>query len=197
MTKEYPKILIINRVGKIDMIMDKIKGIMPRSEQFGKNNDQESATFDDSVRYAQEIFSPVKRIIVRQGNIIDNLAFDYGSTTVGHGGKGGTEREFVLQEDEYIVSVSGTNGSNNGINAIKSLKFETSKNRSFSVGGAGESPFSYKAKENHSIVAFFGEAGQYLNTIGFYTVDSSFDAKRFHAQLAGMFKLGIVPKTSK
>lgn len=178
--------------------MDKIKEIMPRSEQFGKNNDRKSVAFDDSVRYAQEITAPLKRIIVRQGNIIDNLAFDYGSTTLDHGGKGGAVREFALQEGEYIVSVSGTNGSNNGINAIKSLEFETNKKRKFNVGNAGKSPFTYKAKENHSIVALFGEAGQYLNTIGFYTIDCNFDATKLPDDLGGMNELGkALPKFGK
>jgi hypothetical protein len=110
----------------------------------------------------------VLEIQVRAGDAVDSVQMLYllsdGRTTPGqqHGGMGGQLNTFRLDNDEYLVGISGRYG-----NYLDSIKFQTNKRTSPVYGGRGGSrDFSLTVPAGYQAVGFAGRSGNYIDAIG-------------------------------
>uniref|UniRef100_A0A0D9XAK3 Jacalin-type lectin domain-containing protein n=1 Tax=Leersia perrieri TaxID=77586 RepID=A0A0D9XAK3_9ORYZ len=121
----------------------------------------------------------LESITVKSGQVIDSLKFTYTATdgktrTRGPwGGQGGYpgNNEICLGPREYVMEVSGTIGEYEGQIVVRSLMFVTSNNCTYGPYGdqmnQNVTPFrSFGGK----VVGFHGRCGEYLNSIGTYTL---------------------------
>lgn len=140
-----------------------------KSPLFG-SNERHGMDFDDLDDYCQKSFMFPKRISVRKGCIIDKLTFIYDNLTCGHGGNGGAESNFNLQQDEHIIRVTGNFSRFANTYVIESLRFYTDKGQDMAFGTPrpGSNYFDYQAAKGNAICGLFGRSEQYLENIGFY-----------------------------
>lgn len=110
----------------------------------------------------------IREIKLTSGWFIDSIQVNYvdtdGSThsLPGIGGNGDNEHHFVLEEDEYLVGVSGRSAK-----YLDSIRFHTNKRVSPTYGGeGGETEYSFLAPEGSEVVGFFGRADWYIDAIG-------------------------------
>ncbi len=109
----------------------------------------------------------IKTITVYAGNIIDSIEITYitenkVTKSDRHGGGGGDKNVFNLDDDEYIIKISGKYG-----NKVDSLIIQTNKRTLKKCGkDGGDVNFSYEAPEGMEIIGFFGHAGDTLDSIG-------------------------------
>lgn len=131
----------------------------------------ESRSFND--RTAAELSGRVTQIHVSCGEIIDSIRFSYSYNTEGtiHGGSGGKNYDFTLDEGEYLTRLDwytifhpyydGT--------VLCGIHFTTNKQRVLKVKGdinwRIDESYSFTAEENHAIVGLKGYCGKYLNEI--------------------------------
>lgn len=119
------------------------------------------SAFDDVPKTEQEIKS-IKKLVVRSGNIIDQIKIAYEDhETKAHGGNGGSESIINLDSEEYLEEVSGYYGAWFGAQHILQLTFKTNQGRVFGSYGSmefstGVTKFSFKANKGEGIVAFYG-----------------------------------------
>lgn len=161
-----------------------IKALMEnvdKSPLYGNNG--YGKEFDDMTECAEKGLPFPVGIIVRQGDIVDQVCFVYDDFTSKHGGEGGAANSFDLQPDEKIVKVSGCLARYGNDRLLKTIEFTTDKGRVFSTGSpaGGEAPFEYVAKEGYSICALHGRSAQYVGGIGFC-------ARKNDLDLGGSFK---------
>lgn len=177
--RRIPKSLKESR-NRITIKMD-IKALLKtlkKSQLFG---DSSYGKEFDGLEVCSKNQSPYpRRILIRKGAIVDNLEFVYETNTSAHGGTGGSQNEFRLDQDEYIVKVTGKLGRFENEPLIESLAFTTNKGKVFSAGqpAPGTGYFEYKAEENYAICALFGRSDRYLNSIGFYTKKVGIDFRK-------------------
>lgn len=150
---------------------------LKKSELFGDS--RYGKDFDNIDICGEKGLPNPKSIIIRKGDIIDNLTFVYNGYTTAHGGLGGTKYETQLGENEYIVKVAGTYGKYGNEALIKTLAFTTNKGNVFSAGQPrpGKDYFEHMAEEGYAICTLFGRAGRFLNCIGFYSKKIDLDIK--------------------
>ncbi|KAH7848669.1 hypothetical protein Vadar_005935 [Vaccinium darrowii] len=124
----------------------------------------------------------IKRIIIRHGEAVDSLIFQSeatdGSTEYSHkfGGSGGTRTDKVSIDSpaEYITAINITIGNSimfgnfSGQDVIRSLSFVTNLTE-YGPFGKRSGTFISTVVENGVMVGFHGRAGDFLNSIGFYT----------------------------
>ena len=124
--------------------------------------------FDD-LSAAGSVLGKIKSITVRHGNQVDNIAavYDGWSNKTAHGGGGGNEDTFTLDDSEWLTEIHGRSG-----NQLDQVWFVTSSGRTSPVyGGNGGSPFT--EKRNNSIIrALFGRAGALVDQLGVYFDDA-------------------------
>lgn len=116
--------------------------------------------FDDSA-------SPITGMSVRSGAWIDavQLLTDDGSTQ-SHGGSGGHETVFVLDDGETITSVFGWHDGT----YVRRLGFRTSLGRtSGPLGSGGSEHFELAVPDGHVLTGLHGRSGGYLDAIGIIT----------------------------
>lgn len=109
---------------------------------------------------------PITQLIVRNGNVIDNLQAFYGtppSPAPAHGGSGGGQAVITIPSGDVLVEVSGYTGYWFGANYVLQLSFRTRNGLSFgpyaNMGYASnQTPFSFRVESNEQIVGFFGSA---------------------------------------
>jgi hypothetical protein len=109
----------------------------------------------------------ITRVIVRHGELVDSIQLRW-KTSSGdrsgerHGGGGGAESYFDLNEGECIESISGEAGD-----FVRKLAFKTNagKEYTFGKGGCGSKPFTIDVK-GKKILGFWGRSGAYLDAIG-------------------------------
>lgn len=109
---------------------------------------------------------PISQLIVRNGNIIDNLQAFYGTppnAAPAHGGTGGGQAIITIPNGDALVEVSGYTGYWFGANYVLQLSFKTRNGLSFgpyaNMGySSGQTPFSFRVESNEQIVGFFGSA---------------------------------------
>ncbi|KAK4789937.1 hypothetical protein SAY86_017241 [Trapa natans] len=112
----------------------------------------------------------LRRIILSFGRVIDGICCWYEDddqpvTATHHGGHGGDSCTIVLDEDEYLISVSGYAGIYRGMTVIKSLTFGSNKAKKYGpYGTKGETPFSFSTSIG-KIVGFSGRSARYLHAI--------------------------------
>lgn len=107
-----------------------------------------------------------REIRVRAGAWIDGLTIVGGDgTTIEHGGTGGTEHIWTLQQGERVTEVFGTVDDT----VVRQLGVRTSTGRTLGpVGTGGEEAFALGASSGQ-INGFHGRSTQYLNAIGVLT----------------------------
>ena len=112
-------------------------------------------------------------VSIRHGSLVDSIKgiwrLSDGNLLQGehHGGNGGSESIFVLQNGEYISKIIVRHG-----NAIDNLEFHTTEGRQFGpYGGNGGTPVELDKKHfgssKFTLRGFFGHSGDYVNGIGF------------------------------
>lgn len=112
----------------------------------------------------------IKEIYVSAGDFVDSLqivfenALGQPDALAKAGGNGGRHFVFVLDEDEYLVSVTGSAGD-----FVDQIQFHTNKKSSPVYGGQGGTPFEFRATEGEEIAGFFGRAGWFIDSLGVAT----------------------------
>ncbi|XP_020101960.1 protein GOS9-like [Ananas comosus] len=113
------------------------------------------------------------KIVIRAGDAIDSLAFEYvqdGKTfTAGPwGGSGGKSTMIEFQPGEYLIAINGTTGPLGVVsNLVRSLTFISNVRTYGPFGIEHGTPFSIPVA-NGRIVAFYGRSGMNLDAIGIY-----------------------------
>lgn len=130
----------------------------------GPSGGMGGSTFTDGLKGDLE----VAEVKVRSKDYIDAIQIIYGdkagdtSVSDQHGGTGGSPSNFRLEPEEYITEVGGKYGY-----YIDSLWIKTNQGRTKNWGGSGgEVSFKYIAPPETRIVGFFGQAGDFLDSIG-------------------------------
>ncbi len=110
----------------------------------------------------------ILEVNIRAGEHVDSLQFVYGlpdgSSYEGprHGGGAGAGNVFRLDNDEYIVGISGRSGD-----YIDSIRFITNKRSSPIYGGRGGArDYSLQVPAGNQAIGFTGRSGNYLDAIG-------------------------------
>ena len=80
------------------------------------------------------------------------------------GGSGGERFVFALDENEYLVGISGRYGT-----YLDQIQFHTNKRNSPTYGGRGGQQFSLYADDGYEVAGLFGRAGWYIDSIGIAT----------------------------
>lgn len=122
------------------------------------------AAFIDDVSQVKR----VKLIRVGHGAVVDSVQFVWelrdGRTDEGkrHGGGGGNQTHFELQDGETLVKITGRSGG-----FVDQLTFHTSRGRSFGpYGGGGGKDFTLVPEHGDAILGLHGRAGHGLDAIG-------------------------------
>jgi hypothetical protein len=139
--------------------------------------------FDDT-QAAKNLSQPITKIVVRSGDIIDQVQAFYGAGRTPlppHGGQGGGPNEVNLDSGDFLTEVSGFYGPWFGRPYILQLTFRTRNGKSYGPFGtmnysSSRTPFSFRANNNEQIIAFLGsivpglEAGggysEYMTSLG-------------------------------
>ena len=111
----------------------------------------------------------IHRVVIRHGCGIDAVKLVAKNPKTGeikdldhHGGQGGKEEEFELQEGEYITGVSGRSGT-----GIDSLYIHTNLDKSKRFGGdGGTDDYESMAPPGCQVIGFYGQAHGALTRIG-------------------------------
>ena len=110
----------------------------------------------------------VTAVQIQYGDRIDSVQFTYSlpngttASSARHGGSGGRSATFQLDNDEYIVGLSGRYGD-----TLDSLRIITNKRTSqIFGGGGGDRDFQISVPGGNQAVGFIGRAGDYLDAIG-------------------------------
>ena len=134
------------------------------SELFGGNNGREFVT------HLHTQGEQITEIHISAGDFIDALQIRF-TNALGQpdslpfvGGKGGETFLFALDEDEYLVGISGRSGD-----FVDQIQFHTNKRVSPAYGGKGGDVFALYASEGEEVAGFFGRAGWFVDSIGIAT----------------------------
>ena len=138
--------------------------LVKMSDMFGGNGGREFVT------HLHTHGEQISEIRVAAGDFVDGLQIVF-TNALGQpdelpivGGDGGTRADFVLDEDEYLVGISGRYGD-----FIDQIQFHTNKRVSPVYGGSGGDVFSLYAAEGEEVAGFFGRAGWFIDAIGIAT----------------------------
>ncbi|KAM3310387.1 hypothetical protein ACQJBY_031217 [Aegilops geniculata] len=124
-----------------------------------------------------ELPQRLESVTIQSAEVIDSIAFTYigldgARRTVGpFGGSGGTKQPILqLGPSESVKEIFGTTGNFLGLNIVTSLSIVTNVKTygPFGKQSAGNTPFRTTAPDRHSIVGFFGRAGQFVDQLGAY-----------------------------
>jgi hypothetical protein len=110
----------------------------------------------------------IMEIRVQGARFIDGIQAVYalpdGSVFEGpyHGGRGGNSNVFRLEDDEYIIGISGRFGD-----YLDSIRIHTNLRTSPQFGGSGgRQDFRIDVPTGNQAVALFGRSGRYLDALG-------------------------------
>ncbi len=100
--------------------------------------------------------------------VLNAIQFDYVAADGQPGGRppvgglGGEHHVFYLDEDEYLIGISGRAGW-----YVDSVRFHTNKRVSAVYGGAGgDRDFSFLAPEGYEVGGLFGRSAWYVDALG-------------------------------
>jgi hypothetical protein len=107
---------------------------------------------------------------IRSGDWIDSVELLYKTAdgtneSMGkHGGDGGEEDTFMLEEGEHITGITGKTGM-----YVMSLTILTNKRKSRTYGlGQGDFDYHYELPHHDEVIGFFGRAAEYVDQIGIW-----------------------------
>jgi hypothetical protein len=122
--------------------------------------------------FADRQISKGARVIgvkIRHGLYVDGIELLY-KTVDGkkeglgwHGGDGGEEETFLLEDGEYITEITGKSGE-----FVESLSIITNKRKSKKYGGDGGDKTFELQKSGQEVTGFCGRSGAYLDQIGIF-----------------------------
>ena len=121
--------------------------------------------FDDLERHPTIV--RIRGLRVRCGNSIDSIQATYqlndGSTVVGprHGGLGGKEERFMLDEGEVLTQMEG---KTSGV-LVDQLTFCSNQGKQYGPYGRSCTT-SFETLEGTELTSFFGRSGKLLDAIG-------------------------------
>lgn len=70
------------------------------------------------------------KVLICSGVIVDAVVFEYADgSSIRFGGTGGGTKELMMEPGEYIISISGENGSYEGLPVVSRLELATNKGR--------------------------------------------------------------------
>jgi len=132
--------------------------------------------FDDT-QAAQNLNQPITQIVVRAGDIIDQVRAFYGPNKTPlpqHGGNGGQSHEIVLDSGDFLTSVSGFYGQWFGRPYILQITLKTRNGKTHGPFGSMQyssspAPFTFQAEANEQVLAFFGSTVPGLEADGTYS----------------------------
>lgn len=115
----------------------------------------------------------IKQIQIKHGWNVDSIEIIWNDGfTEKYGGDGGDGLDtFVLDDDEWLVGISGGRRDPSDGDFVKFLQFTTNKRTSPTFGPAGGfsgHPFAYQAPAGMRIYGILGRCGSYLDAIGVY-----------------------------
>ena len=166
---------LLDYIGFYDL--EDFASTLTKSPSFGGSGGN---MFDDYVQESGIV--SIKSISIRSGNQVDSIQVTYllanGQTKTNdrHGGGGGVHSLVTLNKGDYISKVEG---KTNGVLIDQLLITVTREDGSVKVfgpyGKTGQTPF----KVEGNIVAFFGSAGNLMDSIGFYCYKKLSKSKMF------------------
>jgi hypothetical protein len=121
-----------------------------------------AGTAFDDVPTSNEKVANITKVVIRSGEIIDNITVWYGNEARSHGGHGGSEAVMEIAPGDYISAVSGITGAYVGRPHILQLKLTTRNGvtASFGLGAIRDGmypvPFSFELGADEAVVGFFG-----------------------------------------
>lgn len=129
------------------------------------------STFDDTL--FAENKSRITEIRLNTGWVVDGIqvVYDGDKEAHYHGGTGGSRTTFKLQNDEYIISISGKIGKYQyqDYNTLCCVEIRTNKGRSISGGStkgcSNMKDFSYSANNGEQIFSLCGSYHGYMREI--------------------------------
>jgi hypothetical protein len=123
--------------------------------------------FDDLNTIGTQL-GKITSITVRHGVYVDSIAVAYkGTHGSSHGGGGGSEDTFDLEDDEWLTEIRGRSGA-----LLDQGQFFLSSGRVSPVyGGYGGAPFA-ESRANMIVKAFFGRSGLYIDQLVHNICDS-------------------------
>lgn len=121
--------------------------------------------------YFVPVGARIREVEVTSGWFVDSIKVVYVDAAgnmqalPGLGGNGADVHHFVLEDDEYLVGISGRSNQ-----YVDSICFHTNKRVSPTYGGdGGEVAYSFLAAEGSEVVGFLGRADWYIDAIGVIT----------------------------
>lgn len=121
--------------------------------------------------YHLETPSLMTEIGVRSGGWIDGISIkDDQGASASAGGSGGGAATFKLEPGEFLTSITGYYGHHIGQFTLKTNRGKTAI---YGAGHGGNMAHSFElnAGEGMAIIGFFGNADNYLNSIGAYVAE--------------------------
>ncbi|XP_020102056.1 protein GOS9-like [Ananas comosus] len=115
----------------------------------------------------------LSKIVVRSGQAIDSLYFEYvqdGKTFEAGpwGGSGGRPNEITFEPGEYLTAINGTTSQFSDVtNLLRSLTFVSNVRKYGPFGPEQGTPFSVPIA-NGRVVGFYGRSGTLVDAIGIY-----------------------------
>lgn len=110
----------------------------------------------------------IREVKLTSGWFVDSIQVGFvdatgaAQTLPGIGGHGDDEHSFLLEDDEYLVGISGYSAE-----YLDNIRFHTNKRVSPTYGGeGGEVEYSFLAPEGSEVVGFYGRADWYIDAIG-------------------------------
>ncbi|MCR5823637.1 MAG: endonuclease/exonuclease/phosphatase family protein [Lachnospiraceae bacterium] len=110
-----------------------------------------------------------RSISIRTGNRVDSVTFNYPHGSARVGGNGGSEKIFVLNDGEYLTSVTLCKAKKSlfGTYRISYISFTTNFGRTVSGGTWSENnSYTYTAPEGYAIAGLQGFAGDEIDRLG-------------------------------
>jgi len=123
--------------------------------------------FDD-LEESGNFLGKISSITVRHGSFVDNICIQYkGGSSYPHGGTGGEEDVFYLNDDEWVTKIEGRSGKH-----LDQVQFIlNSGERSPRYGGTGGEPFE-EQMDGRIVKSVFGRSGSVIDQLGVYFEDA-------------------------
>jgi len=108
----------------------------------------------------------ISSITLQSGARVDGFTLGFANNTSLSVGGTANASTLVLDNDEYITSVTLNKAERNGSDRIFYARFETNKGKSLSGGTVKPSAVTYTAPAGWYIAGFYGSAGAELDRVG-------------------------------
>lgn len=156
-----------------------------QSQLFGGSGGK---AFDDLEKHPTIV--GIRGLIVRSGTSIDSFQAVYqlkdGSTVVGprHGGLGGSEKRFMLDEGEVLI---GMEGKTSGV-LVDQLTFYSNRGRQYGPYGRSYTMPFKTGGTDLELTSFFGRSGKLVDALGVRFTQNSPQGSSSNGNLQGLIE---------